>query len=71
VDAAYDRFLESGSVPQAEAASRTVQETFMRELPYVPLCSPQETYAISPRVTGFGPVSGTLYPLYDQVDVRP
>jgi peptide/nickel transport system substrate-binding protein len=71
VDAAYDRFLESATVPEAQAASRAVQETFMRELPYVPLCSPQETYAISPRVTGFWPVSGTLYPLYDQVDVRP
>ncbi len=71
VDAAYDRFLEAGTAPEAVAASRAVQETFMRDLPYVPLCSPLETYAIAARVAGFGPVPGTLYPLYDQVELRP
>lgn len=71
VDAAYDRFLEAASVPEAAAAARAVQEAFMRELPYIPLCSPMETYAISARLTGFGPVPGTLYPLYDQVGLTP
>ncbi len=69
VDAAYDRFLQAKTAAEAITASQAVQETFMRELPYVPLCSPQETYAIAPRLTGFGPVAGTLYPLYDQVSV--
>ncbi|MCU1491559.1 MAG: family 5 extracellular solute-binding protein [Acidimicrobiaceae bacterium] len=67
VDAAYDRFLQASTLEELGERSREVQESFMRELPYIPLCSPAETYAISPRVHGFVPVPGTLYPLYDKV----
>jgi ABC-type transport system substrate-binding protein len=69
VDAAYDRFLQAPTPAEATEASRAVQEAFMRELPYIPLCSPAETFAVSPRLAGFTPVPGTLYPLYDRADV--
>jgi peptide/nickel transport system substrate-binding protein len=71
VDAAYDRFLQAGSAAEAADASQAVQETFMRDLPYIPLCSPMETYAISAGLAGFGPIPGTLYPLYDAIDEAP
>jgi peptide/nickel transport system substrate-binding protein len=67
VDAAYDRYLRATTAEELAAASANVQETFMRELPYIPLCSPCETYAVAPRVEGFEVVPNTLYPLYDRV----
>jgi hypothetical protein len=42
---------------------------FMRELPYIPLCSPAETYAVAPEITGFSLVPNTLYPLYNQLSL--
>jgi ABC-type transport system substrate-binding protein len=69
VDAAYDRFLQAATPAEATEGSRGVQEAFMRELPYIPLCSPAETFAVSPRLAGFTPVPGTLYPLYNTADV--
>jgi ABC-type transport system substrate-binding protein len=67
VDAAFDRYLRAPAGPEATDASRGVQEAFMRELPFLPLCSPDETFAVSRNVAGFGPVPGTLYPLYDRI----
>jgi peptide/nickel transport system substrate-binding protein len=67
VDAAYDRYLRACSAEDLQAASKDVQETFMRELPYIPLCSPSETYAVAPEVEGFSLVPNTLYPLYGTV----
>ncbi len=69
VDAAFDRYLRAAAGPQLEDASRGVQEAFMRELPYIPLCSPAETYAVACDVEGFDPVPGTLYPRYDRIGV--
>jgi peptide/nickel transport system substrate-binding protein len=68
VDATFDRYLQAAE-PDLEAASRDVQEAFMRELPFIPLCSPAETYAVAGNVEGFTLVPGTLYPLYDQLGV--
>ncbi len=68
VDAAYDRYLQAPA-GELHEASRLVQETFMRELPYIPLCSPAETYQVAANVTGFRLVPGTLYPLYDQISL--
>jgi peptide/nickel transport system substrate-binding protein len=69
VDATYDQYLRARTAPELDQASRNVQEAFMRELPYIPLCSPSETYAVAPEVEGFGPVPNTLYPLYREVGV--
>lgn len=68
VDSAYDRYLRAPAGDLHEAG-RQVQETFMRQLPYIPLCSPVETYAVAASVAGFRPVPGTLYPLYDQISL--
>ena len=51
-------------------ASAALQRVFMEELPYVPLCSPMESYAIRRDVHGFEPVPRTLYPGYDRVRVN-
>lgn len=67
VDAAFDRYLRASTEEELFERAREVQEQFMRELPYIPLCSPKETYAIGRHVAGFSPVPGTLYPLYDEV----
>lgn len=67
VDAAYDAYLRASTPEELFARAGEAQERFMTELPYIPLCSPKETYAIAERVKGFHPVPGTLYPLYDDV----
>jgi peptide/nickel transport system substrate-binding protein len=69
VDAAYDRYLRACSPEDLLEASRNVQQAFMRDLPYIPLCSPSETYAVAPEVEGFNLVPNTLYPLYHGVGV--
>jgi ABC-type transport system substrate-binding protein len=69
LDATYDRYLRARSAQELDQASRDVQETFMRTLPYIPLCSPSETYAVAAEVEGFNLVPNTLYPLYREVGV--
>jgi ABC-type transport system substrate-binding protein len=70
VDAAFAAFLRAGSPAELQEKSRDVQEVFMSELPYIPLCAPMETYAVAPGVDGFSPLEGTLYPYYGPVGVR-
>ncbi len=65
VDAAFEAFLRAASAAELEEQSRKVQEVFMSELPYIPLCAPMETYALAPGLEGFSPLEGTLYPYYD------
>ena len=69
VDAMFDRYLRAVTAEEFNDASRNVQESFMRELPYIPLCSPAESYAVAPEITGFSLVPNTLYPLYDQLSL--
>jgi len=70
VDAAFAAFLRAGSLAELQEESRNVQEVFMSELAYIPLCAPMETYAVAPGVDGFSPLEGTLYPYYGPVGVR-
>ncbi len=67
LDTAYDAFLRGATATELTHGSAVVQRTFMEELPYLPLCSPMETYAVRRNVTGFEPVPRTLYPHYRQV----
>lgn len=67
VDAAFEAFLHAGSQAELAEESRKVQDVFMSELPYIPLCAPMETYAIAPGLEGFSPIEGTLYPYYRSV----
>jgi peptide/nickel transport system substrate-binding protein len=68
VDAAFDRFLQATSPPEHDEASRLAQEVFMRELPYIPLCSARETYAVRGDVHGFRLIPRTLYPSYEAIE---
>jgi len=70
LDAAYDAFLGSGTDEESWHSAARIQDVFMRELPYIPLCAPTEVMAIGAHVTGFDPVQGTLYPYYDRVSLR-
>jgi ABC-type transport system substrate-binding protein len=70
VDAAFDRFLQAASRPEHDEASRSAQEVFMRELPYIPLCSARETYAVRGDVHGFRLIPRTLYPSYETIRWR-
>ncbi len=70
LDAAYEEFLRAGTDTELRAASAKVQEVFVKELPYIPLCAPMETYALAPGLEGFSPLAGTLYPYYDSVVLR-
>lgn len=67
LDAAQDAFRRATTVDALAERSAEVQQVFMEELPYLPLCSPMESYAIRRRVTGYEPGPRTLYPAYDQV----
>ncbi len=67
VDDAFAAFLRAGSPEELQDHSRNVQDVFMAELPYIPLCAPMETYALAPGVEGFTPLEGTLYPYYGSV----
>jgi peptide/nickel transport system substrate-binding protein len=70
LDAAYDAFLSSSTDEETWNSAARVQDVFMRELPYIPLCAPVEVMAIGAHVRGFAPVEGTLYPYYDLVSLR-
>ena len=67
LDVAYDRFLQATSSDELRVTSAAAQAIFVEELPYIPLCSPYETYAVRTRVGGYAPVPRTLYPAYDEV----
>jgi peptide/nickel transport system substrate-binding protein len=69
LDAAYDAFLGSATDEETWDAAARIQDVFMRELPYIPLCAPVEVMAIGAHVKGFAPVEGTLYPYYDLVSL--
>jgi peptide/nickel transport system substrate-binding protein len=70
MDLAHDQFLRATSAAELQSASEHVQRLFMSQLPFIPLCSPLETLAVRPRVTGLALSARTLYPLYDRVAVR-
>ncbi len=67
LDAAQDAFRRATTANELVQRSAVVQQVFMEELPYLPLCSPMESYAIRRRVRGYEPVPRTLYPAYDEV----
>jgi peptide/nickel transport system substrate-binding protein len=70
VDSAYEAYLHARTEAELQQASARVQELFMRDLPYLPLCSPADTIAAGPRVEGFRAVAGTLYPDYRDLGLR-
>ena len=64
LDDAFDDFLQARCPSESNEASRRVQDVFMRYLPYIPLCSPRETYAVRRGMKDFALVPRTLYPSY-------
>ncbi len=70
LDAAYDAFLRSTTDEETWNTAGRVQEIFMRELPYIPLCTPVDVTAIGAHVERFAPIESTLYPYYDVASLR-
>jgi peptide/nickel transport system substrate-binding protein len=69
LDQAFERWLRAGSALELAEAARTVQHVFARELPYVPLLTPNDVWMWSPAVGGFEPSPAILYPYYEGVTV--
>jgi len=71
LDAAFDSFLRDADDAGHISAASAIQRIFVRDLPYVPLLTPDDTWAWNRRVSGFRPRLGDLYPSYDEVSVGP
>ena len=69
LDQAFEQWLRAGSALELSEAARTVQHVFARELPYVPLLTPNDVWMWSPAVRGFEPSPAILYPYYEGVTV--
>lgn len=65
LDAAFDRFTRAMDAREHQAAASRVQQVFVRDLPYIPLLTPDDIWAWNIRVQGFVPRLGDLYPRYD------
>jgi ABC-type transport system substrate-binding protein len=71
LDDAFERWLRAVSDAELAEAASAVQRIFARELPYVPLLTPNDVWMWSPAVSGFEPSPAILYPYYTGVSVAP
>jgi peptide/nickel transport system substrate-binding protein len=69
LDEAYDRWLRATTSEELSDAASAVQRIFARELPYIPLLTPNDVWMWSPAVSGFEPSPAILYPFYAGVSV--
>jgi ABC-type transport system substrate-binding protein len=69
LDDAFDRWLRAANHPELSQVASDVQRIFARELPYVPLLTPNDVWIWSPAVSGFEPSPAILYPYYASVTV--
>jgi peptide/nickel transport system substrate-binding protein len=70
LDKAFDAWLRAGTRTELADAARLVQRVFARELPYIPLLTPNDVWMWSPAVRSFEPSPAILYPYYDRVTVE-
>jgi peptide/nickel transport system substrate-binding protein len=66
LDAAFDEWLKAPQDDLARAASR-VQEVVARDLPYIPLVTPNDVWVSAPELDGYLPYQANLYPFYQPV----
>jgi ABC-type transport system substrate-binding protein len=66
LDRAFDAWLRAGADELSTAAHR-VQEVVARELPYIPLLTPNDVWVHAPGLEGYSPYQANLYPLYQPV----
>jgi peptide/nickel transport system substrate-binding protein len=69
LDHAFERWLRAASHAELSRAASDVQHVFARELPYIPLLTPNDVWMWSPAVSGFEPSPAILYPYYTGVTV--
>lgn len=71
LDSAFDDYLRSISQEQRADAANRAQRAFADHLPYVPLLSPDETWAWQTYVAGYLPQGNDLYPRYEELEFTP
>jgi ABC-type transport system substrate-binding protein len=64
LDAAFDEWLRAGTDDELQAAASRVQHIAAEEVPYVPLVTPNDVWALSVALRGFRPHAADLYPRY-------
>lgn len=67
VDIALSQWRLAAGDEELRLAADRFQEAFADELPYVPLLTPDETWAWTSRLSGWQPSSSTLYPSYERL----
>ncbi len=70
LDAAYDAFRAARDLATVRVRAGLVQQVFMAQLPYLPLCSPTYAVAVRHGVQGYDTGSHTLYPPYGQISTH-
>jgi len=71
LDAAFEGFIRALDQTDQQAAASQIQRVFVRDLPYVPLVTPDDIWAWNRRVKGFTPRLGDLYPPYQDLRLNP
>jgi ABC-type transport system substrate-binding protein len=67
----FRAWLRAGSQEELGAAAAAVQKVFAEELPFIPLATPNDVWAHSPRVHNWRPYAANLYPYYQDVHLEP
>ncbi len=70
LDGAFGRWLRAPASGLAAAASE-VQAVVARQLPYIPLVTPNDVWVHAPELTGYRPFKANLYPFYQPVRLAP
>ncbi|MGH3217440.1 MAG: ABC transporter substrate-binding protein [Streptosporangiaceae bacterium] len=67
VYAAYDAWQHADTVDALKSAAYSYQVTFAKELPLIPIYTPNTTWAHTNNVVGWQPNQANLYPFYNDV----
>lgn len=64
LDRAFAAWIRGESADDLQAAASEAQSTFVEDLPYIPLLTPDEVWVWRQGVHGFAPSPALLYPYY-------
>jgi ABC-type transport system substrate-binding protein len=67
VYAAYNAWQTAATVDELKSAAYAYQVTFAKELPLIPIYTPNTTWVHTNNVVGWQPNQANLYPFYNDV----
>jgi peptide/nickel transport system substrate-binding protein len=67
VYSAYDAWQRADSIDELKSAAYAYQVTFAKELPLIPIYTPNTTWVHTTKVVGWQPNQANLYPFYNDV----